>query len=273
MRIRWYDADDGTGTLISESLGNQFTINSIFYVGAFVTDTAPIGAKLARVVFEILGATAAGEVYYESFPSFHPGRATLWQPGGYSSIQTVRVERSDDGGNTWNQIVDRVKPTLAQQATFIDRYMPFNTEISYRGYTDVDSGLGSAVESAVSLIATLTVDADRWGIRDLVTIENELYAIVTNHHRIDDEQSTVNRPSGREYPIVDTEGEQSATGTMTVFAAAGEIEHIVGILRSTAIFILQQPNGTTFRARLLRRQYNTYQTRHKKIDVDYIEVV
>lgn len=273
VRIRWYDADDGTGTLISESVGNQFTINSTFYVQAFVTDVAPVGAVLARVVFEILGATAGGEIFYSAFPSFHPGRTVAWQPGGYSATQTVRVERSDDGGLTWTQILDRVKPTLAQQASAIDRYMPFNTEVSYRGFTDVDAGGGSAVESAVSLVATLTIDADRWGIRDLSVPDNELYALVTNHHRIDDEQSSISHPSGREYPIVDTEGEQAATGTITIFTYATDIEAVVSVLRSTSIFIVQQPNGKTFKARLIRRQYNVYQQRHRQIDVDYVEVI
>jgi hypothetical protein len=272
MRIRWYDADDGTGSLISESVGNQVVINSVGYSQAFETDSAPVGALLARVVMEVLGAVGSGEMVYEANPSFHPGRTQAWQPGGYSSTQTVRVERSDDGGTTWNQIIDRVKPTLRQQASFTDRLMPFNTEVSYRGYTDVDPGLGAAVESAVSLVATLTVDADRWGIRDLTEPANELYAIITAHNRSDDEQSSISHPSGREYPIIDTEGEQAATGTLTIFIRQADIPAATAILRSTSVFIVQSPSGVVFNARLIRRKYNVYQVRHRQIDVDYYEV-
>lgn len=272
MRIRWYDADDGTGNLISESVGNQVTINSTAYTQAVETDSAPTGAVLARVVMEILGATAAGEVFYMAQPSFHPGRSTNWQPGGYSTTQTVQIERSVDGGMTWEQIADRIKTTLAQQATYRDRYMPFNMDVSYRGYTDVDPGLGSALESAVSLVATLNVDADRWGIRDFVNQDSEYYALVVSHDRSDDEQSSVHRPSGREYPVVDTEGLQAATGTLTIYVPYDEIEQATEILRSTDVFVIQSPSGVVFKARLLQRKYNVWQGRHRQIDLPYVEV-
>jgi hypothetical protein len=271
MRIRWYDDDDGTGSLISESVGNQVVIDSTSYVQAIVTASAPIGAVLARVVLEILGAAGSGEVTYTATPSFHPGRSTDYQPGGYSTTQTVRVERSDDGGFTWNQIVDRVKPTLAQQASVIDRWMPFNVDVSYRGYTDVDPGLGASVESASSLVATLNVDADRWGLRDM-TLGTELYALVTAHKRDDSEQAAIHYPFGREYPIIDTEGEQAADGTLTIFVPVAEIESATAILRSTAIFTIQSPSGKVFRARLTARAYNVFQLRHRQIDVRYYEV-
>lgn len=271
-RIRWYDADDGTGSIISESVGDAVIITTAAYTQAVLTATAPVGAVLARVVFEVLGATAAGEVFYLAQMSFAPGRSTDYQPGGYSATQTIRVDRSDDGGVTWTQILDRVKPSLAQQAIATDRSMPFGVDVKYRAYTDVDPGLGAVFTSGVSPVATINLDADRWAVRDLVDDEGEIYAYVVAHKRSDDEASSVHRPAGREYPIVDTEGLHSAVGTLSIFVPVGGIDQAVSVLRRAVPMIVQGPTGMVFRARFLRRDYQVELQRHRIIDVDYVDV-
>lgn len=271
-RIRWYDADDGTGSVISESVGDVTTITSVAYTQAVLTAIAPVGAVLGRVVIEVIGATAGGEVFYLAQPSFAPGRSTLWQPGGYSATQTVRIERSDDGGLTWKEIVSRLKPSLAQQAVGSDRSMPFGIDTIYRAYTDIDPGLGAIFTSGVSSYATVNLDADRWAIRDLTDETGEFYAYVVGHKRSDDESSSVHRPGGREYPIVDTEGLQAATGTLSIFVPVQGIDTAIAVLRRAVPMIVQSPAGTVFMARLIRREYNVQDLIHRVIDVAYVEV-
>lgn len=271
-RIRWYNADDGTGTLISESVGDLVVITSGAYAQATLTATAPVTALLARVVIEVVGAVAASEVFYVAQVSFAPGRSTAYQPGGYSATQTIRVDRSDDDGVTWTQILDRVKPSLAQQAIASDRTMPFGVDVKYRAYTDVDPGLGAVFTSGVSLTATVNLEAERWAVRDLTDDEAEIYAYVVGHKRTDDEQSSVHRPSGREYPIVDTEGLQAASGTLSIFVPVGEIDNAINILRRAVPMIVQGPTGMIFLARFLRRDYQVEMLRHRIIDVDYVDV-
>lgn len=272
IRIRWYDADDGTGSLISESVGDQVTAATGVYTQAYLTATAPTAAKLARLVLEVLGATAASEVFYVGTPSLHPGRATVWQPGGYSATQTFRVERSDDGGLTWNALIDRIKPTLAQQASDSDRLMPFGVDVLYRSYTDVDAGFGAVLESAVSPTATLTVDADRWAVRDPSDDVGEIYALVVGHRRADDEQSSVHRPAGRSTPVVDTEGLNAPTGTLSIYVLAADIDTVVGILYRTVAFVIQSPLGALFTCRIIRRDYNVESYRHRVIDCVYVQI-
>lgn len=271
-RIRWYDADDGTGSLISESVGDAIVITSGAYAQTVLTATAPVGAMLARVVFEVLGAVAASEIFYVAQMSFAPGRSTAYQPGGYSATQTIRVERSDDGGATWTEVLSRVRPSLAQQAIATDRSMPFGKDVKYRAYTDVDPGLGAVFTSGVSPTATILLDAERWGIRDLVEDDAEIYAYVVAHKRSDDESSSVHRPAGREYPIVDTEGLQSAVGTLSIFVPVADIDAAILVLRRTVPMIVQGPTGMVFMARFLRRDYQVEKLRHRIIDVDYVEV-
>ncbi len=272
-RIRWYNADDGTGSLISESVGDAVIITSAAYTQAVLTATAPVGAVLARVVFEVLGATAAAEVFYLAQMSFAPGRSTDYQPGGYSATQTIRVERSDDDGVTWTQILERVRPSLAGQAIATDRSMPFGMDVKYRAYTDVDPGLGAVFTSGLSPLATINLDAERWAVRDLTDDEGEIYAYVVGHKRTDDEASSVHRPAGREYPVVDTEGLQAATGTLSIFVPVADIERAITVLRRAVPMIVQGPTGMVFLARFLRRDYQVEALRHRIIDIDYVDVI
>lgn len=272
IRLRWYDADDGTGSVISESVGDQEVIGTTAYSQAVLTATAPTGAVLVRMVVEVLGAVAAGEEFYLAFPSLAPGRSTVWQPGGYAATQVVRIERSDDDGQTWVAVVDRLKPSLAQFASGSDRLMPFGVDVQYRAYTDVDPGSGAVLSSGVSPIATINVEADRWGIRDVTDDLGELYGYVVGWKSGDTESSSVHRPGGREYPIVDTEGIQAPTGTLSIFVPQADIETSIAVLRRVVPMIVQSPSGKVFRARLIRRDYNVEQLRHRVIDVDYVEI-
>lgn len=272
VRIRWYDADDGTGNLISESVGEQGSIIDIFYNQVELTATAPPTAVLGRMVIEILGPTAAGEQFYASFPSFHPGQHQGWQPGGYSDTQVVRVQRSDDGGSTWNDVIERVKPSLHQQAVAVDRLMPLGVDVFYRAYTEVDSGDGALLTSQVSPTAQINIDSPAWTIRDPSDETGEMLAYVIEHKRGDDEASSVHRPAGREYPIIDTEGIHSATGSLSIFVSQPNITAAIAVLRRVTPFVVQSPIGEVFRARFIRRDYNVNSLRHRVIEVAYVEI-
>lgn len=271
-RIRWYDADDGTGALISESVGEQVDLDTDVYQQVIVTDLAPVGAALGRMVVEIVGATGGGEMFYVAKASFHPGRGDDYQPGGLSSIQVVRIERSDDDGATWNTIVQRAKTNLAQQAVLYDRGMPLGVDVLYRAYTEADTGDGSLLTSGVSLIATMALASPAWTIRDLGDDVGEMLAYVTGHDRTDDESSSVHWPGGREYPLVDTEGPQAATGTLSIFVYNSDLAAAKDVLRRTVPMVVQSPSGDVFTARLIRRKYGITAGRHRTIDVDYVEI-
>lgn len=273
VSIRWYDDDDGTGTLISTTVSSQVNATNAAYAQANVTDVAPVGAVLARVVLEVLSTAAASEVFYVGYVSFHPGRVVAYQPGGFAQNETLRVERSDDGGTTFATILERIKPNLRQIAIAYDRLMPFGKDVIYRAFTDIDQGQGSTLSSGSSALATISLEAERWGIRDCDSAdEAELYGYVVGHDRTDDESSSVHRPAGRFYPIVDTEGLQAATGTLTIFVKAADIEYATSVLDRTATFVLQSPVGAIIFARLIRRKYNVEAQRHRNIVVDYIEI-
>jgi hypothetical protein len=273
VSIRWYDADDGTGALISEDNGDQVALATMtaYYAGR-VTAIAPPTAKLARMVISVLGATGAGEVFYVSRLSFAPGRSTTWQQGGYATTQTITVERSTDGGLTWSTVVSRLKTDLYQQAVARDRLMPFNTDVKYRAYTVVDIGAASALSSQASLVSTINLQPDVWAIRDPLDDDGEMNALVIGFERNDDEFSSQHRPAGREYPVVDTEGPQASTGSFEIFVKQADIDRAVHVLRRTVPMVVQSPRGEVFTARFIRRNYDVESLRHRRMTVTWLEI-
>jgi hypothetical protein len=272
VKIRWYDEDDGTGALISESTGDQITSSTSAYVQGFITADAPSGAVLGRMVVEVLGATGLGEIFYVSRMSFHPGRDQNWQIGGYASTQTLRVERSDDLGVTWSTIIQRTKPDLYQHVVAFDRLMPYGTDVQYRCYTDVDPGTGTILTSDASPISTIIVESSSWAIRDPSDDSAEINAYVTGWSSGDAEASSVSRPVGRKYPVVDTEGLQAETGTLTIYVQPSQVDNAKSVLARVVPMVVQTPNGRVFYARFPSRDYSIINLRARTIDVPYLEV-
>ncbi len=269
--IRWYDADDGTGALIDTSVGEQIVTGTTSYVQAHVTALAPPTARLARMVVEVLGATAGGEIFYVSGLSLAPGRGLTAQAGGYSTTQTLHVERSVDGGATWAVVVDRLKPDLYQRATIEDRLMPYRTDVKYRAQTVVDVG-ASSVASVASLISTIRVDANTWAVRDPADDLGEMNALVTGFEESDDEASSIHRPAGRLNPVVDTEGLQAATGYIHIFVKSADLKAARAVLRRTVPMVVQAPDGRVMTLRLVQRDYTVEAQRHRSVRVRYVEI-
>lgn len=276
--VAWLDSDllaaDGTpeGTVISYSTGEQVVLKPGSYVKAAVSASAPDGAKLGRLMVEVLGGAAAGEVTYVTRMSFHPGLVQEWQPGGFSQTQTIRVERSDDGGATWSTILPAVKTDFWQIATAYDREAPLGRRVEYRAYTDVDLGSGARLSSDLSPTAVATIESPAWVLRDSTQEDDAIFAYVVGHSRSDTEQAVAHRPAGREYPVIDSEGPQSAEGSLTMFVPQHRIEATVEMLRRPVPLLVQAPDGKIFKARFLSRDYAVEALRHRMITANYYEV-
>lgn len=272
VRIRWYNNDDGTGSLISETIGDQIVTGTTSYVQAVNTADAPDGAVLARVALEVLGATAAGEIFFASRLSFHPGRDTAWQTGGYSQTQTVLVQRSDDGGVTWSDLTDAVKPDFYQQASLSDRTMPFNVDVQYRATTNADVGGTAVLTSAYSPVAEAFVESFLWAIRDPNEDLAEFNAYVTGYSQHDEDGSTVFRPAGRYAAVVDVEALQSASGNIEIFVKAADVDAIKNIVTRTVPLILQTPAGKVTCVRFISRDYEVEARVNRTIKISFVEV-
>lgn len=272
VKIRWYDDDDGTGSLISESIGDQIVTGTTSYVQAYITDEAPSGAVLARMVVEILGTTAASEVFYASQLSLHPGMDVAWQSGGYAYTQVIDVERSNDGGTTWIALSDSVKPDFYQQATLEDRSMPYTIPIQYRAVTNADVGGTESLTSDYSSVAEIEVPWNYWGIRDPDVDQDEFNAIVVGLTESDDDGSTISHPAGRESPVIDTEVLMLPTGSLKIYVRAADLDTIKAIVQKTVPLIMQSPSGRVQKVRFVGRDYDPEARINRIITIRYVEV-
>jgi hypothetical protein len=272
VKIRWYDDDDGTGSLISTSTGNQVVTGTTSYEQAYVTDEAPTGAVLARMVVEVLGAVAGSETFYASMLTFHPGRDTAWQSGGYAYTQVVNVERSDDEGTTWVALEDSVKPDFYQQATIEDRSMPYGIPVQYRAVTNADVGGTEVLTSDFSPVSELQIDSNYWGIRDLTDDTAEFNAFVVGITETDSDGSTVFYPAGRSSPVVDTEVLMNPSGNLSVYVRRQDLESVRDVVTRTVPLILQRPTGRVQTVRFPSREYAVEALTNRIITIPYVEV-
>jgi hypothetical protein len=173
---------------------------------------------------------------------------------------------------TWQTIIERLKPNFAQRAVGTDRLMPYGIDVKYRAFTEVDPGGGAVLSSGSSLVATLVVESETWGIRDPSDELAEFNAWVVGHDRGDDESSSVHYPSGREFPVVDTEGIHGAKGSLQIYVFAADIDRVTEVLRRVVPMIAQTPSGAVYTIRCIRRDYKIEASRHRIIDVDYVEI-
>ncbi len=276
VSIQWFSNDDDTvpeaNSLISTSISEQVVTSPTAYVAASVSAVAPIGARRGRVLLTVLGATAAGEIFYARNLSFHPGYSTTPQPGGYADIQTMLVERSIDSGLTWEVFSTREKPNIYQVAVIYDRTMPFNTDVMYRAYSEVDLGNDIRLTSASSPVSTLSIEANLWAIRDPEDDDGEKLAFVIQHDRNDAEAAVVHRVAGREMPIVDSDGAQAAEGEFDIYVPAVDRDSMIELIRRTTPLIIQSPIGELMKVRILKRDYDVRAAGARRIACDYVQV-
>lgn len=277
LGIHWMSRDDtqvdatSSEDSLGDTIGDQHTTDTIEYRLVTLSVTAPPGAVRARVI-PIVRNLLNGEKVYWSRLSFHPGADERWQPGGYSDTQTLRVERSADGGATWESVVDTQGVDSYQKAVVRDRLMPLGSDVLWRAFTDVNGPTGGTLTSASSPEARLAIDSDSWVIRDPADEEGEVNAFITDHARQDETTSTVTHTAGREFPVVDTEGTQGGTGSLTLYVPASAREQTIELLRRDREMMVQSPIGARYRVVFLQRDYESLAGSARDITASYVEV-
>ena len=269
VSIEWYDDEDGTGALISTSVGVQGVITDAGYTQIYVHATAPAGAMLARVVLEVLATAAAAEVIYVARASFSPGMSLEWRPGGNSQRQTVRIERSADGGTTWEQIVDATRVDYWQRLIHEDRVAPFGIEVQYRAWTDVTDTSGRVSTSDTSLVAALVAEAETWTLRDPEDDTAEVMLYVTDYSRSEDDGAVVTYTAGSTYPVVDSEDVRIGGGSVKAYVKFAHIAATSSVLRRTVPLVLSSPRGEVLWIRVLGRGFDAIHPANRELTIDF----
>lgn len=119
-------------------------------------------AAWAVLVLEITDS-AAGEVYWADRLGLHPGVVADWTGGGFSATSRFTVERSDDGGTTWETVRSFNRAThdgpATQHLAGYDFEAARGVGLLYRASVAGSSLISSPI-SANTATVPITLDAD-----------------------------------------------------------------------------------------------------------------
>lgn len=206
INIAWYNAG---GTFLSRNQGSVVSIpNGGPWTQVNVSSiTAPANTAFAAVEIEFDGNN--GEIFYADKIILATGANPAWGPGGFSGDAGFILERSADGGETWEYVVGATQEDPApddgggvSQATIVDRYTPLRTQVRYRGY--VQTGTTNKVTSSSATSSDSVNYATEWWMRCLDTAECDTAIPVTSHMRSFGAGmvGTAFEPEGRDKPVV-----------------------------------------------------------------------
>lgn len=100
--ISWRNAAD---VEISVSTGTSSADTTGTFGQRTVTGVAPANAVKANIFVRVVGTAGAGELHYVDKASLAPGSSTTWTRGGLMyNPGKAYVERSSDGGTTWQTV-------------------------------------------------------------------------------------------------------------------------------------------------------------------------
>lgn len=147
LSIVWRDGANNVLSQVDSALVTTDTdgliVTGSYWKQATVTAVAPANAAYATLVVTVLATGGANESHYIDGISLRPGSNPAWSPGGFASSTAFIVERSFDGGITWEPVrgteTGQVHDGLAtQELRVIDREMGPGTTVTYRAKTTVE---------------------------------------------------------------------------------------------------------------------------------------
>lgn len=275
MLLRWHSA---AGTLLSTTTGGNVTEVGVAWTSVTVVGSPPANATQVQVGVEIVSA-ASGEIHYVDKIALHNGDTSYWSPGGLYGSQIILVERSTDGGDTWQTIDTANAGNPAQTAYVTDYSAERDITNAYRARVIGYSG-ESAVASPYATGAAAWVPNDgKWWLKADGDPDLRLGgALVTGPLRFDKSQSLgVFRPLGRSTPIVVTGDQYGLDGQYEIVVSGDTAwETAEPLLMSwTGDVIVQDPFGDTKRVQITNRQFTldgAAAAPRRIVTIGYVEV-
>jgi hypothetical protein len=275
MLLRWHDA---ANTLLSTTTGSNVTETGAAWTSVSVVGAPPANATQVQVGVEIVSA-ASGEIHYVDKIALHNGTTAYWSPGGLYADQVILVERSLDGGDTWD-VIDTADAGNPEQTAYVTDYAPERDATNqYRARVIGYSG-ESAVASPYTTGAAAYVPNDgKWWIKadgdDALAIGG---AMVLGPVKFDREQNIgVFRPLGRSTPVV-VVGEQYGLDGEYEVVVAGDTAWATAeplLMSWTGDVVVQDPFGTTKRIRIVSRAFTLEGAAgapRRRVSIGYVEV-
>jgi hypothetical protein len=202
INLAWYN---GAGNFLSRDQGVASPVGAAWTPLELIGVTAP--ANTAYVSLEIEYDGNVSDEYFADKLILVKGTDIQWSEFGYFGTANFVLERSVDGGVTWEEVVGATHedPAVTElgvsEATIVDRYIPLRVPVRYRGYVQTYT---APVYSAPTETADSLNMATSWWLRSLT--DSSLDAPIKNvdHSRTigPGGAGTTFFPEGREYPVV-----------------------------------------------------------------------
>lgn len=135
VKARWFD---DAGSFISDDNGTFVSSAADTWVEHTLVATAPVDAAFASIFVE-LQSSAASEVWHVDQAQIAPGSPGAWHRGGLADVHTAKVERSTDGGTTWETVRGASAVAYSDsQVTVYDYEAPIGATVQYRAKTTAE---------------------------------------------------------------------------------------------------------------------------------------
>jgi hypothetical protein len=141
LQLQFYNSSGSALSALSTTATNSAGADTAYVV----TGTSPAGAAFAALIFTVT-SPANAEQHYIDKTGILLRASTPWVPGAMAS--TFTVQRSDDGGVTWVDVVNGNPLTagllVTQDFPLNDWLMPVRVPLQYRAFaTSTQSGLST----------------------------------------------------------------------------------------------------------------------------------
>jgi hypothetical protein len=275
MLLRWHDA---ANTLLSTTTGGNVSEVGVAWTSVSVVGTPPANATQVQVGVEIVSA-ASGEIHYVDKIALHNGSTAYWSPGGLYESQVILVERSLDGGVTW-QTIDTADAGNPDQTAYVTDYSAERDATNQYRARVIGYAGESAVASPFTTGAAAWVPNDgKWWIKadgnaDL-TIGG---ALVLGPLKFDKAANVgVFRPLGRSTPVVITGDQYGLDGEYEIVVSGDDAWAVAEplLMSWTGDVIVQDPFGTSKRIQITRRQFSlegAAGAARRRVSIGYVEV-
>lgn len=216
-----------------------------------VTFTVPAGVTEVVIIWDTNNAAvasgssiSASQIQLTETATAQPYTpGPLWTYGGYVGSQTVTVESSDDGGNTWQWVRGGsaiALPSPGEKFTLYDYEGPAFATRQYRAIV-ASTNSGAAVQSAWSFIAEATASLlYDWYKNPLDPNMNMAVSLQFGATHTQTEMSQTYKLAGRPLPVIiaDTIGGMDGTDVVITTSDAA-YQQLSTILAAQAIMLRQ----------------------------------
>ena len=274
-------SDDNTVTIL-EHLSDATTYRA-YVRAAKIVSNVPFYSEFAYSQFTVNTSPPSAPTLTATFSAVNNRvDVTVTAPSiaGSFDSQVLQVQRSDDGGTTWADVVggSDLVPDGSLIGTLDDYAAPRGATARYRARSIATLG-DNLVASAWSSTATVSVTNDQtWWLKSVLdpSLNKGSLRVAHGFETKVEEQIGVFRPLGRRTAVTVSAGLQGEDGSYEIKAiGATEFDNVWALVTHEGVLLVQSPLGDQKYIRITARSYSTQgklANAQHAIKVEYVEV-